>query len=262
MTIIRVTLKIEDYISKHTHGYRSGRSEEIETHIKTILNDSIQVEADECDWGCECRDDSSKKYNDKVLSEINDMVNNSYFTEYNLEKIRKLIQKNIYAQIQAILDDSEMEEESKFYNIRDIVNDDIPTIDPEKESKYMEGSDYEDGKSGKSIDLIQNHPFVVEFVEVAEEKEDGSDKIIRTYEATMHIPNDFDHSVIYITMTKYKNGMSCGCSPTTIDHELPVQLSLTRPINRNDYLEYDAFSAYIKNSYSGKYEYSYDLSSK
>lgn len=262
MTIIKVTLKVEDYVFKHIHHYRSGRKEEVETHTKSVIHNSVQIKASECDWACECRNnDSLKQHNDKVLLEIEDMVNNSYFSEYNLEKIKKLVQKNIYAQIQAILNDPEMEEESKYYNIRDIVNDDIDTIDPEKESKCMVENNNEDDEE-KHIDLILTYPFVTEFAEISEEKEDGSDKIIRTYEATMHILNDFDHSLIFITMTKYENGMSCGCSPTTIDHQLPVQLTLTRPINRNNYLEYDIFNAYIKGSYSDKYEYNYDLSSK
>lgn len=257
MTIIKVTIQVEDCVHANTRRYKSGREEEIEIHTKKIDNSCIKIEANKCSCDCSCKYDSDEPHDDKIFAEIKAITNDNYPSWDNLQKIRKLIANNKYALIQSLLDESLMEDEDKFYNIRNIVNNDIDVVCDITKNSTRPNDDQNDEK------IIRYYPFVVNFVadsETVDQQPTCGNTIIRTYTASMHVPEDYYSNVVFITKTQWENGM--GCSLATYEEELPIQLSITSPVKGGGYFaEYDKVMAYKKMQYENKYEYSYEMSS-
>lgn len=254
MTIITVTVGFTERTNSSTRTHR-GTGKEIceEMHIKEIDLNTVEIEVEQCDYYCNCRN-SNTNTNTGSLATIEKLVDYNYDdTKKNkdkiknvLDKISLLIENNKYAQIQKTLNKKDGYYDT-YYAIKGIINDDTEYTDPE--ISFDENTGSSDDNEDKDNNVITNaYPFAVNFKKVDD-----------VYVAKMHISDNLLND-IYITIKKDTDSIgSCCCFQGTYEHDIPTQLTLARPIKGDDNLsDHDHFYCYHKRY--GKYEFNNSMS--
>lgn len=236
MTIITIHVPVKNSHTKHTHqSSRSNNTIDYTTHNKEILDKEITIDVKNCNYNCQCEvNEYEQNTNDLLGTTDIECIKKIILSEqHNSDKIEHLLSVVKSTKIYELIKNLENNEtdDDKIYNIEKIFD------------------------FGIDIDTNINNkcPYISKFNPIANVNVDDDGIVI--YEALLHTNKSNINDRICITTTYNYDGLSCGCQPNTIEHTLPIEMTLMQPIhNEAIYEKFDHYMTFQKTNWRSEYK--------